>query len=342
MSISVGVVAPASRIADEEFEIGIQQLKENGFQVKVHPQNYKEHLFFAGTDEQRAHALFDYAMDSRLEVIWCARGGYGAARLLPLLEELTRKRGRPPKKLLVGYSDVTALFDYVRSRWGWSVLHAPMPGLRKFCFMELDEHAALIQWIKKEVPMRPWGAMKLQWVGKKPVKPIDGEVVGGNLSVWLSLLATPFEPKIKGKILFFEDVDEGLYRLDRMVNHLMMSGRMRGAKAVVMGNFLNCKDNVPMVLNRVPSLKDRKRMVLDPKPHELRPLRRKLDEKKVIPIIFSKFADSIGVPLAQGLPVGHGPDRYSFPMGGRFRLMPSGELKLLHWEWTGKKNSAKR
>src|SRR3954463_15490512 len=122
-SIQVGIVAASSVVPALEFELGIGHLRSLGYDVTVHPDVLAQHFTFAGTDAQRAAALFDYASDDRFNVIWTARGGYGAGRLLPLLDELTAKHGRPPAgKLLVGYSDVTVLHEYARTRWDWSTL----------------------------------------------------------------------------------------------------------------------------------------------------------------------------------------------------------------------------
>src|SRR5689334_20702614 len=135
MSITVGIIAPSAKIPKIELKIGVQKILNEGFQVKVHPHCHKSHLFFAGTDAERAQAIFDYAQDPDISALWCARGGYGAVRLLPLLEEMTRNRGVPPKKLLVGFSDITALMIFVQERWGWSILHAPGPAIRKFSIL---------------------------------------------------------------------------------------------------------------------------------------------------------------------------------------------------------------
>src|SRR5436190_10140741 len=117
-AIRVGVVAASSVVPSLEFELGIEHLRSLGYDVTVHPDVLAQHFTFAGTDEQRATALFEFGRDSRFDVVWSARGGYGAGRLLPLLDELTAKHGPPAAgKLLVGYSDVTVLHEYVRTHW---------------------------------------------------------------------------------------------------------------------------------------------------------------------------------------------------------------------------------
>src|ERR1035437_8184066 len=134
----IGIVAPSSVVPQYEFSEGLKRLRaEKRIEVRVHPQCRKMELFFAGSDEDRAHAFLEMAMDPEIHVLWCARGGYGAYRLLPLLDQFTPQGRTPPRKLIVGYSDATLLLEYARSRWGWSALHGPMPGL--LSFLEITE-----------------------------------------------------------------------------------------------------------------------------------------------------------------------------------------------------------
>src|SRR5256714_2949998 len=130
--IRVGIFAASSIVPEIEFTAGIEHLRASNFTPVIHAQVSKHHFIWPGTDEERAGAIYEYAIDPTIKVLWAARGGYGAGRLLPLLDELTRENGVPPKKLLIGYSDVTVLHEFVRTRWGWSTLHAPMPAASNF------------------------------------------------------------------------------------------------------------------------------------------------------------------------------------------------------------------
>ncbi|MCM2324190.1 MAG: LD-carboxypeptidase [Oligoflexia bacterium] len=314
-----------------EFQLGIEQLRQAGFELQIHQQCHKSHLFFAGTDEARAAAFFEYAHDPKLEALWCARGGYGAIRILPLLEELTRRKGIPPKNLLVGYSDATALLEFVSDRWGWSVLHAPMPGIRSFCTQTALEWETLMGFVRgTRVEKMPWGNKRLRFVGKKPKHAIEGLLAGGNLTVWTMLSGTPFAPRVNGKILFFEDVTEGLYRLDRMIQQLALSGGFDGVRAVVLGNFDGCTDYPPNVLARKSANpRERERMLLQPKPKDLHPLRKRLNADRLIPQLFGEICDKLGIPVAYGLPVGHGPGHASLPLQVPYRLGTDGQFKRL-------------
>ncbi len=332
--LHIELIAPSSVVPQIELGLGLERLREHGFDFKLHPQCKKEFRFFAGTDAERAGAFLEAAYNPKSNVLWCVRGGYGAARLLPILEAEFKKRGKPPVKLLVGFSDATALIEFVQRRWGWSVLHAPMPGLRKFALLGEPEWSSLVSWIRGEVPSQPWGVrtMKLKWLTPRPKADLEGLLVGGNLAVFSTLIGTPYLPKTRGKIVFFEDTDEPLYRLDRIVTQLRLSKVLEGARAIVLGNFSNCSDPVSMVLAKAP-VRNWQRMVTAPKPSELKPLREKLDPKSTIFKIFSEFGRDLGVPVAQGLPVGHGPEKFPLPMGAHYRLSRLGVFEFKKWEW---------
>ncbi|MDR3607198.1 MAG: LD-carboxypeptidase [Oligoflexia bacterium] len=332
----IGMVAPSSRVPQIELKIGLESLREAGFQPVVHPQVRKHHLFWAGTDEERARAFFAFAHDSRFAVLWSCRGGYGAARLLPLLKKLTTERGAPPRKLLVGYSDTTALMDYVRTKWGWSTLHAPMPGMRKFSIQTEDEWRSLVSFVRKgSASEPPWEATQLAFYGRAPRAAIRAPLVGGNLSLVSSLLGTPDAADFRGKMLFLEDVDEPLYRLDRMFRQFIQAGGLKGVKALLLGNFLACQDSVGQVLAHAPKPANYRRMLTTPRPRELKLLRPKLETQRALNEIFGEPCRELGIPVAFGLPVGHGPEIAALPLGQdtRYSLSPKGKLELLSWSW---------
>jgi muramoyltetrapeptide carboxypeptidase len=329
----IGIIAPSSKVPRIELKLGLEKIREEGFKVDVHPQCYKSHLFFAGTDQERAAAFFQYAKSPDHPVIWCARGGHGTTRLLPLLQSMALDSGTPKKKLLVGYSDATALMEYVRSYWGWSTLHAPMPSLRKFSLLKQTDWRAMAGWIEGHSVEAPWANTRLKFWANPPKSAIHGPLVGGNLSVWNCLLGTRFQSAVQGSILFLEDVDENLYRIDRMLQHLLNTGSLKGIKAVVLGNFLNCRDSVTSVLQSAPSPKLKTRVLTQPQPKELRPLRKTLNELKTLRAIFSEFGDRLGVPVAFGLPVGHGPEVSPLPLGASYTLTPQGHLRMDAWDW---------
>ncbi len=335
-TITIGIIAPSSKVPQVELQIGVKAIREWGFKVRVHPICKKSHLFYAGTDEERATAFLEYATDPSVDVLWAARGGSGAIRILRHLDDWVAKNGVPAKKLFVGYSDSTALMEYVRQNWGWSILHGPMPSMRTFSLLSESDKSALSTWIghgsvdRREAPWK----RRLEFWANRPASPLEGTLLGGNLTVWNGLLGTPYQPKLDSSksdraILFFEDVDESLYRIDRMLQQQVLSGALdrKHVQAIVLGNFLNCRDQVPSVLRAgVKNLRA-------PKPRELQPLRKVLNEKTTLRKIWSDVGARLGIPVAFGLPVGHGPEVSPLPLGARYTLHPDGKFELVEWEW---------
>jgi muramoyltetrapeptide carboxypeptidase len=319
--VRVGIFAASSTVPAFEFERGVQHLRASGFDPIVHEQVPTQHFTFAGRDEERAAALFQYAIDATIPVLWAARGGYGAARLLPLLEDLTARHGVPPKKkLLVGYSDVTVLHEFVRQRWGWSRLHAPMPAETKFFAMDSAAFAPIAALVRGQLGLGPSTDRPLSWITAPPASRIDAEMIGGNLSLWQNLAGTPWQPAAAGKILFFEDLGEPFYRIDRMVTHLVQAGMLDGAAAIVLGSFHNCKD-------------EDNQCWANSEGTEKKSLRRTFDEREGFDEIFGTVGRRLGIPIAYGLPVGHGPHVAPLPLGATYALQPDGRLSLTSWDW---------
>jgi muramoyltetrapeptide carboxypeptidase len=329
----IGIVAPSSKVPQVELKLGVTKLRQAGFQVDVHAQCKKSHLFFAGTDEERSSALIEYAENPHYSVIWCARGGSGAIRLLPWLDQWTARSKKPSHKLLIGYSDSTVIMEYVRKRWGWSILHAPMPSMRKFSLLDAPDWLALESWIQKKPSLHPWSQKKLKFWAQPRKQMISGTLLGGNLTVWCGLTGTPYQPRPGRNLLFFEDVDESLYRIDRMVQQQILSGAWDQVQAIVLGNFMNCRDHAPSVLRGEPSAEVMNRVLTTPSTEELKPLRKTFSQEQGLQKIWSDVGQRLGIPVAYGLPVGHGPEVSPLPLGAQYRLHPEGYLELVKWNW---------
>jgi len=176
---------------------------------------------------------------------------------------------------------------------------------------ELD--AAMLQAIARcHKPQEPWGQWQLKWIGTPPARAIEADLIGGNLSVWNSLTGTRFAESATNRILFLEDIDEPPYRIDRMVTQLRQSGRLDGVAAIVLGAFTDCEDRVSQVLVSADS---QKRM----------PLRRSYSVDEALEFSFG----SLGIPVAMGLPVGHGTHSTPLPLGEKYRLDCSGVLGIV-------------
>ena len=301
----IAVVATSSAVPQVELGIGVAHLRAAGMAVDVQRNCASQSFVFAGHDQERAEAFYAAAISDQYDVLWCACGGYGSGRILPLLDRFTVERGKPAAKLLVGFSDATAIMSFVRQRWGWATTHAPM--VISKALREMD--AVMLRAIARaERPRERW---PLHWIGKPPELPIEADMIGGNLSVWNSLTGTSFAESAGGRILFLEDVDEPPYRIDRMVTQLRSSGRLDGVAAIVLGGFTECEDRVSQVM----SAEDPNRRV---------PLRRTFTIDEALE---QSFGD-LGLPVAAGLPVGHGANTTPLPLGVTYRLDRNGVLTI--------------
>ena len=138
-------------------------------------------------------------------------------------------------------------------------------------------------------PQPPWGRWQLRWIGTPLPQAIEANLVGGNLSVWNSLTGTPFAESAAGRILFLEDIDEPPYRIDRLLTQLRLGGRLDGVAAIVLGAFTDCADRVSQVMSAAD-------------PQQRVPLRRSFSIDEALEWSFAQ----LGIPVAAGLPVGHG------------------------------------
>ncbi|WP_428389812.1 LD-carboxypeptidase [Mucisphaera sp.] len=334
----VAIIAPSSVVPQVELELGLNRIREAGFSLTVADQVSQTWYLHAGTDGARAEAIYDAARNPDIDILWCARGGYGAAKLLPLLKEKSDKHGVPPRKLLIGYSDITALHAFVADHWNYHTLHANMPASLSFNTMTPAEFDTTIAWAKGQAHPCAWDGLQLRWLTDAPSQPISGPVVGGNVSVWNSIYGTPWEPKsIAGKILFFEDLNEHHYRLDAMVTQIIQAGGYDNLAAIVLGDFSNGKDEAGSCLQTPPEPSEllalAEQGVSHLPPERIKPLRPNVTQDEALEHLLVAPARDRGIPVAAGLPVGHGPGFAPLPLGATFQLTPQGEFNLTHWDW---------
>jgi muramoyltetrapeptide carboxypeptidase len=228
---TIGIAAPASPFDQQAFERGVAVLESMGFQVKIPENLFLRQGYLAGSDNERASQLMSLFEDETVRAIFCVRGGFGSMRLLPLLD-FAGICARP--KILIGFSDITALLVAVYSRCCMVTFHGPLvttlsKASKKTCSGLIDVVG----------PSKP---QVLQ-----PSKPVvlssgkaSGPLLGGNLTNLCHLLGTPYEPRFAGHLLFLEDRGEAPYRIDRMLSQLHLGGHLDGVTGVVLGSFLDC------------------------------------------------------------------------------------------------------
>ena len=228
----VAIAAPARCVTPEEMAFAIHWLKEQGFVPVYDDRLFAVHHIFAGYDDFRASVFQEYLDNEEIEAIWLARGGYGSIRIIDKLD-FTKFLQHP--KWIAGFSDSTVIHGKL-SRLGVPSLHSPMP----FYFANKTEVAkrSLFNALTGKCLHYEFPANPLNRLGK-----MEGEIVGGNLSVLMGMNGSDIFPETDGKILFIEEVDEYIYHIDRMMRGLKRAGKLAHLKGLIVGGLTQIKDN---------------------------------------------------------------------------------------------------
>ena len=224
---TVAVVAPSGPFDRESFDKGLSLLKAR-YQPRYSEGLFSAERYLAGNDARRLAELQGALDDPSVKAIFAARGGYGAMRLLPKL------KWPAAPKLLIGFSDVTALHGAAAAR-GWKTVHAPV--LTQLGKQPPEVLARFFALLESPLPFMPREKATCLVPGVA-----EGPLLGGNLSVLTRLLGTPYLPPLEGAVLLLEDVGERPYRLDRMWRHLQLAGVFDKVKGVVLGDFTGCEE----------------------------------------------------------------------------------------------------
>lgn len=229
----IAIAAPARMVKPEEMEYAIHWLEERGFVPIYDEKLFAGHYIFAGDDDLRAAVLQEYLDDKNVDAIWLARGGYGSIRIIDKLD-FTQFLQHP--KWIIGFSDTT-VFHGKLNRLGCPSLHASMP----YCFEKktIEAKQSLFDALMGKPLHYEFPAHPLNWIEQ-----MEGEIVGGNLSVLYSMIGSNTFPDLDGKILFIEDVDEYIYHIDRMMRALKRAGKLEHLKGLVIGGLTQIHDNM--------------------------------------------------------------------------------------------------
>jgi muramoyltetrapeptide carboxypeptidase len=233
----IAVVAPASPFQRHDFEQGIAELARIGFEPVWEPSVFDRQAYLAGSPEVRAGAIQHALRDPSISAIIAVRGGYGSAQLLPLLDPRDIRDARKP---IIGYSDITALLTFVTTHCGVVSFHGTMLEGRLAKGEEGYDRLSFQRALCVPEPMGELDAPALEVVAPGD---FAGPMLGGTVTQLLASLGTPyaFDPP-PGYVLFFDEVGERPYRLDRMVTQLVQSGLLARAGAVVIGELPRCDE----------------------------------------------------------------------------------------------------
>ena len=228
----IAIAAPARMVTSDEMQFAINWLKEKGFVPVYDDRLFAQHYIFAGDDNFRAAVFQHYLDDEDIEAIWIARGGYGSIRII---DKLDFTQFLQHLKWIIGFSDGT-VFHGKLNRLGVPSLHAAMPFYFENKTPEAKHalfDALLGKPLQYEFPSHP--------LNKNGV--MEGEIVGGNLSVLYGMMGSNTFPELDGKILFIEEVDEYIYHIDRMMHALKRAGKLENLKGLIVGGLTQIKDN---------------------------------------------------------------------------------------------------
>ena len=297
----IGLVSPSSAFEDSfSLQLAREAMEALGFVVKTgaHYGDRRGHL--AGSDADRAGDLNAMFADRSVKAIVCTRGGSGAARLLPLLDYAAIQRN---PKVLLGYSDITALHCAIQARTGLVTFHGPIGSgswnrfnVEQFQRVLLDrELAEYRNKVEQGDELVPRQNRIVTIRGGKA----RGQLVGGNLTVLTALAGSPYLPDFTGKILFLEDVGEAPYRIDRMFSTLKLMGALDRIAGLVFGECTDCKPGDGYGSLTLEQILD----------HYILPL---------------------GIPAYRGAMIGHIREQFIVPVGGRVELdADAGTFRLL-------------
>jgi len=284
---TIALVATARKVNQQEIQGCIDYYTAKGFNIILGNNIYSDHFQFAGDDKQRASDLQTMLDNAEVKAIICARGGYGTVRII---DQLNFDNYIQNPKWLIGFSDITVLHSHLHNL-GFASLHAPMA----VNYIQDTESNFHITQQSLEDTYHIITGQKISYNFPPNIYNKTGEsegiIVGGNLSVLYSLSGSATDIDTDGKILFIEDLDEYLYHLDRMVQWIDRSGKLKNLKALIIGDMGQMKN-------------------LDP----TKPYGQNAEE------IIYRTAKKYNYPICFGFPAGHGELNSPIVLGAKVRL----------------------
>ncbi|MDZ4676653.1 MAG: LD-carboxypeptidase [Oligoflexia bacterium] len=233
---AVAIVALSSFFDREMFNKSLKVIKSMGLKPIFDKSVFNKDFIFAGSAKTRLNNLIKAMKNPKAKAIWCVRGGYGA---YDIAQELALKKIKTSSKILIGYSDVSALHFYFNQKLKWPTLHGPL-----FTRLGKQEYRGLEKKVLEETLFNFNYRLKvnlgLKVLGAK--KNVTGVLTGGNLSLIAGSIGTLWEIDTKNKILFIEEIAESGKKIDRLLAQLWHAGKFDHVKAVVFGDFTDCLD----------------------------------------------------------------------------------------------------
>lgn len=276
---TIGVIASAGSPVQTYLNRAIPVLEKMGLKVSLGTNINKVHGYLAGTDEERLSDFHEMVGDPTIKAIFFARGGYGTPRIVPDIDYQLVKNN---PKIIWGYSDITYLHTAIHQATGLVTFHGPMlasdVGKDDFHALSLNQFGQLFEpttLIYSEIAS-PLQVIKHGYA--------NAPVVGGNLSLLVSGIGTPYEINTKDKLLLIEDIDEVPYKVDGMLNQLKLAGKFDDAAGIMIGDFANCSPKT-----------DKPSLTLDQ--------------------VFHHYFSNLQIPVMSGFKIGHCQPHFAIPLG---------------------------
>lgn len=280
----VALIAPSSPLKEGKLEPAVETVCKLGLEPVVYPSASTRRGYLSGTDELRAGDINRAFADKEIDGVWCLRGGYGAHRILPMLDYAAIREN---PKFFGGYSDITAFHIAFRQQCGLGTYHMVMPASDTLDGSDpytLRFAKAMLFGERAEYD-NPADTCRAVLNGGKA----EGELCGGNLSLVAASLGTPWEIDTRNKLLFLEDVGEKPYRIDSMLTQLRNAGKFAVCAGIILGQFTDCEAPEP-------------------------------GESLALEQVFDDLIQPCGKPAIKNVLCGHCAPTMSLPFGARFVL----------------------
>ena len=283
----IALIAPAGP-AELDLNLATQWMHARGYQLRVYPGVWQRDGYLAGSDAERLRDLHDAFADDSVDAIFCLRGGYGCPRLLDGIDfELLRGHPKP----FVGYSDITALHLAITRYAGFVTFHGPMLNADLLGNKQAPTESSLLHMLSGQQPPT------LEHPLAYPLTTLasgcaSGRLLGGNLSMICAVMGTAFELDGEGIILFIEDVNEPLYRVDRLLTHMRLAGKLDRLRGVLVGDVAGV-------------------------------------ERAALERLLTQELGGLGIPVLAGWRSGHCDPNLTLPMGAQVRLDADQQLLVL-------------
>ena len=275
----VALIAPAGPLrGPDELSSSIANVESLGWHAVPGVHALRRSGYLAGSDVERLLDLNDALQDDRIDGLWCVRGGYGAMRLLDGVDYDAMRR-RP--KALIGFSDITALHTAFGRQSDVVTFHGPT-ARSELTTLSRD---SLVRAVSRQVDSCGVASEARTLRGGRA----EGPIVAGNLALLAALAGTRYAPRYEGTILVIEDVGERIFRIDRMLRQLALSGALSGIAGIAFGQFTESGEPADAPADALDA-------------------------------VLQEAADIAGVPAIAGIPCGHVADQWTLPVGGRAEL----------------------